>query len=343
MSTGAMTLARHIREEERKHPGATGELSILLQQLSYAAKLLSREMRRAALVGQLGLVGETNATGDAQKKLDLFGNNTVVEAFVGTGLVAAIVSEELEETRHISSGSAARYVLCIDPLDGSSNTDINGIVGTIFGVYHRPHPRPLSTRGEGPGVGPLEDVLRKGSEQVAAGYVMYGPSTLLVYTSGHGVHGFTLDHDIGEFLLSHPDIRCPSRGRAYSVNLGHEQEWHPGIRKLIRYLGEADTATHRPYSLRYTGALVADVHRCLIEGGFYCYPADAAHSAGKLRLLYECAPLALVIEQAGGRAGTGTQPILEIQPDSIHQRVPFVIGSADDVALYERFLQQGHA
>jgi len=332
MSLCAKTLARHIREEERRHPGATGELSILLEQLSYAAKILSREMRRAALVGQLGLVGETNATGDAQKKLDLFGNQTVVEAFVGTGLVAAIVSEELEETRHVSSESGARYVLCIDPLDGSSNTDINGIVGTIFGIYRRVTSGPRES---------LEDVLRKGSEQVAAGYVMYGPSTVLVYTSGHGVNGFTLDHDIGEFLLSHPDIRCPPRGHTYSVNLGHEQEWHPGIRKLIRYLGETDPATHRPYSLRYTGAMAADVHRSLIEGGYYAYPADAAHSNGKLRLLYECAPLAFVVEQAGGCASTGAPRVLDVRAESIPQRPPLVIGSAEAVALYERFHTEG--
>jgi fructose-1,6-bisphosphatase I len=255
-------------------------------------------MRRAALVGQLGLVGETNPTGDAQKKLDLFGNNTVVEAFLETGLVAAIVSEELEEAQHLSRGSSARYVLCIDPLDGSSNTDINGIVGTIFGIYQRP--AASGSRN------PLADVLRQGSEQVAAGYVMYGPSTRLVYSSGHGVHGFTLDHDLGQFLLSHRDIHCPARGHTYSVNLGHEQEWQPGIRKLIQYLCETDPTTYRPYSVRYTGALVADVHRCLVEGGFYCYPADAAHPEGKLRLLYECAPLAFVVEP-GTRLRVGRQ------------------------------------
>lgn len=330
MSTRAKTLARHIREEERGHSGATGELSILLEQLAYAAKILSREMRRAALVGQLGLVGETNATGDAQKKLDLFGNHTVVDAFVGTGLVAAIVSEELEETRHVASGSHACYVLCVDPLDGSSNTDINGIVGTIFGIYRRVTSGPHAS---------LEDVLRKGAEQVAAGYVMYGPSTLLVYSSGGAVNGFTLDHDIGEFLLSHPEIRCPARGHTYSVNLGHRHEWQPGIRKLIENLSETDAATDRPYSVRYTGALVADVHRCLTEGGFYCYPADVTHPGGKLRLLYECAPLAFVVEQAGGRASTGTERILDLRADSIHQRVPLVIGSAEEVARYEQFYQ----
>lgn len=332
MSTRAKTLARHIIEEQQKHPGAVGELSVLLEQLAFAAKILSREMRRAALVGQLGLVGEKNATGDAQKKLDVFGHATVTEAFVETGLVAAIVSEESEEAQFITGDCDARYVICIDPLDGSSNTDINSPVGTIFGIYRR------VSSGCQSGV---EDVLRCGCEQVAAGYVMYGPSTVLVYTSGRGVDGFTLDHDLGEFLLSHPNIRCPARGRAFSANLGHWREWHPSIRRLIEHLGESDPATNRPYQLRYSGALVADLHRSLLEGGFYCYPADANHDNGKLRLLYECAPLAFVVERAGGRASTGTQRILDIQAETIHQRVPLVIGSPVDVALYEQFVAQG--
>jgi fructose-1,6-bisphosphatase I len=332
MTTRAKTLARHILEEQQQHPHSTGELSILLEQVAFAAKILSREMRHAALVGELGLVGEKNATGDAQKKLDVFGNTTCVEAFVETGLVAAIVSEELEETHHITGAGDAGYAICVDPLDGSSNTDINNTVGTIFGIYRR------VTKGAHDGE---EDVLRKGSEQVAAGYVMYGPSTILVYTSGHGVNGFTLDHDIGEFLLSHPNMRCPARGRTYSANLGHLNEWHANIRRYIEYLSETDSESHRPYSLRYTGALVADVHRCLLEGGFYCYPGDAAHENGKLRLLYECAPLALVVEEAGGRASTGTQRILDVQAETIHQRVPLVIGSPVDVALYEQFMAEG--
>jgi fructose-1,6-bisphosphatase I len=332
MSTRAKTLARHIREEERKHSGATGELSILLEQVDFAAKILSREMRRAALVGQLGLIGEKNATGDAQKKLDVFGNTTVMEAFVQTGLVAAIVSEELEETEHVAGKGDAGYVICIDPLDGSSNTDINSPVGTIFGIYRR--------QSSGPRDG-LEDVLRKGSDQVAAGYVMYGPSTILVYSSGYGVNGFTLDHDIGEFLLSHPNIRCPAQGHTFSANLGHLNEWQPNIRRFIQHLLEADPASQRPYSLRYTGALIGDVHRSLLEGGFYCYPGDASHPNGKLRLLYECAPLAYVVEQAGGRASTGTERILDVQAETIHQRLPLVIGSSVEVALYERFLAHG--
>ena len=332
MSAKGMTLSRHILGWQQKYPHAVGELSMLLEQVAFAAKVLSREMRRAALVGTLGLVGEKNPTGDAQKKLDVLGNDTVVEAFAESGLVAAIVSEELDEAKHIAGGSAAKYVLCVDPLDGSSNTDINGPVGTIFGIYRR-----LTTGAHET----MRDLLRKGSEQVAAGYVMYGPSTVLVYTCGDGVHGFTLDHDLGEFLLSHENIRCPARGHYYSANLGHYHEWHPHIQQFIEYLTDHDPATHRPYSLRYTGALVADVHRSLLEGGLYFYPPDAEHKDGKLRLLYECAPLGFVVEQAGGRASTGTQRILDIQAESIHQRLPLVIGGADDVALYEKFLADG--
>jgi len=333
MSAKGTTLSRHILEWQQRHPHAVGELSMLLTQVAFAAKVLSREMRRAALVGTLGLVGEKNPTGDVQKKLDVLGNETVVEAFAESGLVAAIVSEELDEAKHMAGGSDARYVLCVDPLDGSSNTDINGPVGTIFGIYRRITIGAHET---------LRDLLRKGSEQVAAGYVMYGPSTILVYTCGDGVNGFTLDHDLGEFLLSHDNIRCPARGHYYSANLGHYHEWHPNIQQFIEYLTVHDPATHRPYSLRYTGALVADVHRSLLEGGLYFYPPDAEHKEGKLRYLYECAPLGLVVEQAGGRASTGTQRILDLQAESIHQRVPLVIGSSEDVALYETFVRDGH-
>ena len=261
-----------------------------------------------------------------------FSNEIVIEAFANTRLVAAIASEELEEVKCIACETDAQYVLCMDPLEGSSNTDINGALGTIFGIYKRKAGAPRDA---------VEDFIRKGSEQVAAGYVMYGTSTVLVYTFGHGVHGFTLDRDLGEFLLSHESIHCPPRGRTYSGNLAHYQEWHPSIQKFINYLGERDPATKRPYSLRYTGALVSDLHRSLLEGGLYFYPTDERNRDGKLRLLYECAPLAFVVEQAGGRASTGTQRILDIQVESIHQRVPFVIGSAADVTLYEKFLKDG--
>ncbi|MFO1350490.1 MAG: class 1 fructose-bisphosphatase [Gammaproteobacteria bacterium] len=330
MSTHAITLSRHILEEELRHPEMAGELSRLLMQVGYAAKILAREIGRAALVGQLGLVGDKNASGDAQKKLDVYSNDVVVDAFAETGLVAGLVSEELDEVKTLACASAkASYVLCIDPLDGSSNTDINGAVGTIFGIYRR----------QSGGCADIsQEMLRKGAEQVAAGYVMYGTSTLLVYTCGHGVHGFTLDRELGEFLLSHENIRCPARGKYYSANLGRFYDWPKPIQDYIAYLTARDPASKRPYSLRYVGALVADVHRGLLEGGIYFYPPDADHPNGKLRLLYECAPLAFVVEQAGGRASTGRERILDIQASSIHQRVPLVIGSQEDVALYEKYL-----
>jgi fructose-1,6-bisphosphatase I len=331
VNTAAITLARHVLEDEKKHPEATGEFSTLLMQIGYAAKLLAREISRAALIGKLGLVGEKNPTGDAQKKLDVYANDTVVDAFADTGLVAAIVSEEMEKVKQVEGCEEARYILCTDPLDGSSNTDINGSIGTIFGIYRR----------QKPGTDLMADVLRKGAEQVAAGYVMYSTSTVLVYACGHGVFGFTLDRDVGEFLLSHDNIRCPGRGHYYSANVARLPEWHPGLRKYVDYLNQRDPHTGRPYSLRYTGALVADVHRGLIEGGLYFYPADASHKDGKLRLVYECAPLAYLVEAAGGRASTGTQRVLEIQPEHIHQRVPFVVGSTQDVELYESFLRTG--
>jgi fructose-1,6-bisphosphatase I len=304
-----VTLYQHCLEQQRRSRHAVEELAVLLAPMAQAAKILAREIRRAALVGGLGLVGERNPTGDAQKKLDVLGNITVTEAFAGTGLVAAIVSEEMAEPLSMAGGEDAEYVLCTDPLDGSSNIDINGPVGTIFGFYQR------HTTGQGKSA---PNRLGSESQQVAAGYVMYGPSTILVYTSGNGVNGFTLDEERGEFLLSHANLRCPGQGHYYSGNLGHYHEWPPNIQRFIDYLTEHDPATHRPYSLRYTGALVADVHRSLLEGELYFYPADAEHQDGKLRLLYECASLAFVVEQAGGCASTGRLRILDIQAATIH-------------------------
>lgn len=331
MSTKAVTLSRHVLEDEKLHPEATGEFSALLIQMGYAAKLLSREISRAALIGKLGLVGEKNPTGDAQKKLDVYSNEVVIDAFVGTGLVAAIVSEEMEKVKTIEGAEDAKYILCTDPLDGSSNTDINGSIGTIFGIYRRTS---MSKN-------PATEVLRRGKDLVAAGYVMYSTSTVLVYACGHGVFGFTLDREVGEFLLSHDNIRCPGRGHYYSSNVARAPDWDPNIRKYIEYLNQQDPHTGRPYSLRYTGALVADVHRSLVEGGLYFYPADSGHKSGKLRLMYECAPLGFLVEAAGGRASTGLERVVDIQPTDIHQRVPFVVGSTQDVELYEHFLKTG--
>lgn len=330
----ATTLSRYISGEEGRSPRPEPEFPELLAQMGFTAKTITREIRRAGLVGMLGLAGERNPTGDAQKKLDVFSNEVVLDAFGETGLVAAIVSEEIDEIRVVSCSDKARYILCTDPLDGSSNTDVNGTVGTIFGIYRRSRTGSCEA---------IEQELEDAAQLVAAGYVMYGPSTILVYSRGNGVNGFTLDHDLGEFLLSHEDIRCPDRGHYFSANLARYHEWDPNVRRFVDHLIQHDPTTGRPYSLRYVGALVADFHRGLLEGGIYFYPADAAHENGKLRLLYECAPLAFVVEQAGGRAGTGRQRILEVRPESLHQRAPLVIGSRDDVALYERFFAGDNA
>jgi fructose-1,6-bisphosphatase I len=329
MSPVGLTLSRHILEEGQRRPRIAGELSTLIAQLGFAAKSLAREMRRAALVGELGLVGERNATGDAQKKLDVYSNQVVVDCFEATGLVAAVVSEELEEVHHIPTGDQGRYILCTDPLDGSSNTDINGALGTIFGFYRRERAGTAAT---------TEEILRTGAELVLAGYILYSTSTVLVYSAGHGVNGFTLDHDLGEFLLSHPDIRCPQRGKSFSANVGHVREWSQGIQDYVAHVTLPDKASGRPYSARYSGALVGDVHRILLEGGIYFYPADPSHGEGKLRLMYECNPLGFVAEQAGGAASTGQGRVLDLKPKAVHQRIPFAIGSADDVALFERFV-----
>jgi fructose-1,6-bisphosphatase I len=328
------TLTEHLDGGLRPVGSDGPELSRLLEALAVAAQGLAREVRRAALTGNTGMTGNRNVTGDVQKKLDVIGNEIVLEAIVPTGLVAAVVSEELPDARILARDG--RYVLCTDPLDGSSNTDINGTVGTIFGVCRR------ATSGP---VGPA-DLLRPGAEQVLAGYVMYGPATLLVYTAGRGTHGFTFDAERGAFVSTHPDLRCPPRGPYYSANLARSAEWAPGTRRFVESLTAAPAASAaggRSWSLRYTGALVADLHRSLVEGGVYFYPADAKNKSGKLRLLYECAPLAFVTEQAGGAASTGARRMLDVRPDSIHQRSPLVIGSAEDVALYERFADERSA
>ncbi len=335
--TDGVTLTRYLLSEQAEHPQTEPEFWTLIAQMAYVAKVIARETRRAALVGRLGLVGERNPTGDTQKKLDLFANEATLSAFHRSGLVAAIVSEEMDEPKDTLSGSAARYILCIDPLDGSSNTDTNGSVGTIFGFFRR------SCQGRSSSI---ETELREGTTLAASGYVLYGPSTVFVYTRGRTVTGFTLDHDLGEFLLSHDALQCPRRGQTYSANLGRQREWDAGIQRFVAHLGEHDPATGRPYSLRYSGALVADLHRTLIEGGIYFYPPDASHKDGKLRLLYEGAPLAQIVETAGGRASTGRQRIAEITPTSLHQRVPVVLGSREDVQRYERFAagqDEGHS
>ena len=330
MTTGT-TLGRHLAAEEQWRKDAGGELSALIEPVALAGKRLAHAIDRAALAGSLGLAGDENATGDAQKKLDVIGNEIVMDAFAGSALVAGVASEELDEAVAMSASDDARYLLCTDPLDGSSNTDVNAPLGTIFGILRR----------RGSGALSADEFLQPGSELVAAGYVLYGASTVLVYTVGSGVHGFTLDREAGEFLLSHEDIRCPEQGTVYSANVGRHKDWEPGVRKFLDHVTDRDRASGRPHSLRYSGALVADLHRCLLDGGVYFYPADPGSPNGKLRLLYECAPLACVAEQAGGAASTGRGRLLDVAPESIHQRTPVAIGSAGNVSLYERFLAEG--
>lgn len=330
MGSRPATLTRHLAEESLRL--SSGELSFLLTEISLAAKVISREVNRAALVGKLGYTGEMNVQGEQVKKLDVWSNEVFASALEESRLVCAMVSEEMEQPLHIDGNCAGgRYVVCFDPVDGSSNLDINGAVGTIFSILHR--------RVQGRDH-VAADALQKGREQVAAGYVMYGTSTVLVYAAGSGVCGFTLDQTIGEFIRSHDDIRIPRSGKTYSVNQGNYHRWPQPARRAVDYLSAPDKATGRPYTQRYVGAMVADVHRTLLEGGVFMYPADAEEgkrATGKLRLLYEASPMSYVVEQAGGRASTGTEQILDIQPSEYHQRVPLIIGSADEVALVEEF------
>lgn len=298
---------------------AAADLTVLVGALAGAGKIIARGLGRAALAGQLGATGDTNVQGEKVNKLDVWANDVVVRALGETGLVSALVSEEMAEPLR-PANARGRYVVCFDPIDGSSNLDVNGTVGTIFSIR--------------PGVEPTQ----AGTAQAAAGYIMYGPSTLMLLTTGDGVDGFTLDPTLGEFVRSHHRIRIPARGRIYSVNEGNFSKWAPGVQRYIEYLRGADVATGRPYTARYVGSLVADVHRTLLEGGIYLYPADTGKSEGKLRLQYEAAPMGMLAEQAGGKASTGRERIMTIQPAALHQRVPLLIGSTEDVTLGEDFI-----
>jgi fructose-1,6-bisphosphatase I len=325
-----ITVQQHILDEERLHPEASGDFTALLTTLTLAAKVISREVRRAGLAKILGNTGDINATGDAVTKLDVFSQETMCRVMGHNGHLCVMASEESEDIIPIPSGSKrGKYVLMFDPLDGSSNIDANATIGTIFSIHRR------VTRG--PEDGALEDCLQKGSQQVAAGYFVYGSSTMMVYTTGNGVHGFTLDPSLGEFLLSHENIKIPRRGKIYSINEGNMSSWDAGTRRYIDYVKEHNKERGHPYSLRYIGSLVADFHRNLLKGGIFLYPGPK----GKLRLLYEASPLAVVVEQAGGAASTGAERILDIQPTSLHQKVPLIIGSREDVEEYNRFFKEG--
>ncbi len=333
--TTVKTIERFILDQERQHPQATGELSNLLYDICLAAKVIAAEIRRAGLVGVLGSAGRTNVQGEEQQKLDVFANETIKSAMLHTGRVCVMASEEDANIIPIPKEyPAGKYVAVFDPLDGSSNIDCNSSVGTIFSLYRR-----VSREGRGT----VEDVLQPGNAQVAAGYVMYGSSTMLVYTTGDGVHGFTLDPTIGEFLLSHRCITMPEVGQYYSVNESNYTRWSAGIRAAVRgFKGDMPERIARKNS-RYIGSFVADFHRNLVNGGIFLYPADAKNPQGKLRLLYEACPMALLAEQAGGLATNGQERILDLEPTDLHQRTPLVIGSRKDVEFVRDMLSEAPA
>jgi len=326
-----LTLSRFLIEGQAGHREATGEFSILLTQIGLVGKLIARDLRRAGLLNILGTTGETNVQGETVKKLDQIANDTFVRTFEHGGLVSMLASEEMEKPLPLSQHwPKAKYMLLFDPLDGSSNTDVNMPLGAIFSVLKHDATTPPAAEAQ---------LLRKGTEQVAAGYLLYGASTMLVFTIGQGVYGFTLEPSIGEYILSHERISIPQRGAVYAVNEGNYHKWPAGTQQYLDRLKKIDKAAGRPYSGRYSGCLVADVHRMLLGGGIYLYPGEKEKPEGKLRLLYEANPLALVVEQAGGRASTGTARILDVQPGSLHQRVPLLIGSLKDVEEAEACIQ----
>jgi len=333
---GLVTIERHIIEAEREFPEATGAFSNILYDLAFSAKMIAREVRRAGLADVLGVTGEVNVQGEEVRKLDEFANEVIFKALDHTGHLCGMASEEVEDFIPIPDRfPTGNYCVLFDPLDGSSNIDANVSVGTIFSVH-----RKVSDHARGC----VEDCLQPGTKQVAAGYIVYGSSTMLVYTTGNGVHGFTLEPSIGEFLLSHPNIRIPSPGqRIYSVNEGNYARWSEEQRRLVDHLKNADGDNPKPFSARYIGSLVADFHRNLLYGGMFMYPADAKCPQGKLRLLYEAAPLAMIAEHAGGRASTGEQRIMEIVPRDLHERTPLFIGTSEYVEMAERFLAGSEA
>ena len=334
LPTGPLqTIERHILEQQKFYPEATGTLTGLLYDLALAGKIISSHIQRAGLAEILGATGDENVQGEEVQKLDEFAQRTIYRLNDHTGRLACMGSEEEPDIIPIPERfPQGKYVLLFDPLDGSSNIDSNVSVGTIFSIYRR-----VTTAGPGT----QEDVLQAGSKIVAAGYIIYGSSTMLVYSTGYGVHGFTLDPMIGEFLLSHPDIRIPEKPKYYSVNQSNEIYWSDGVQRFTRYVQGMDNG-FKGLSARYIGSMVADFHRNLLQGGIFYYPADLKDPkkpSGKLRLLYECVPLAFVAENAGGYASDGHQRILDIQPQALHQRVPLFIGNRTLVAKAEEFIR----
>ncbi len=329
------TLNEFIIEKQAEFPFAKGELTRLLHHVGIAAKIVHKKVNKAGLVDIIGEVGSVNIQGEDQKKLDVFADEQFIAALQACGECCGIGSEENEGTMAFEDelSKEGNYIFLMDPLDGSSNIDVNVSIGTIFSIYRR-----ISQRGTMP---TDEDFLQPGNKQVAAGYIIYGSSTMMVYTTGRGVNGFTLDTSIGEFCLSHPKIQTPENGKIYSLNEGNYVHFPDGVKKYIKYCQEKDIATKRPYSSRYIGSLVADFHRNLLKGGIFIYPETAKSPTGKLRLLYECNPIAFIAERAGGKASNGFQRILDIKPTELHQRVPFYTGSKEMVEKAEEFLREG--
>jgi fructose-1,6-bisphosphatase I len=327
-----ITLDRYLRTGQRIEPG----LIVTLEQVARAVKRISGELGRAALKDELGYSGAVNVHGEEVEKLDTWSNNVFLHTFAEDGPVCTLISEEMDDPRHLKSHCKTdSYALCFDPLDGSSNVDVNGALGTIFAVYRR-----KAGHGEA-----IDDVLAPGTEQIAAGYALYGPATMLVWTVGDGVHAFVLDHPTGKFLLWREKIKMPKRGKTYAVNQGNASRWHPGARALLeRLTGPKEEGGG--YSLRYCGAFVGDFHRCLLLGGIFFYPGEmnagaGKRTAGKLRLMYEVAPLSMLAEQAGGAGSIGHGRALDFVPCKIHERVPVYIGSVEEVALAEQLKPEG--
>lgn len=334
MIGGVTTLGQFIIQKQADFPYAKGELSRLLRDIGIAAKIVNREINKAGLADILGEAGTVNVQGESQKKLDIYANEQFISALESGGECCMVASEENEEVVLLNSkfSKNAKYVVAIDPLDGSSNIEVNVAVGTTFSIYRR-----KTSTEESAGI---EDILQKGTEQVAAGYIVYGSSTMLVYTTGKGVNGFTLDPSIGEFCLSHPNMTIPEDGTIYSINEGNYVHFPEGVKKYIKYCQVHDKETKRPYTSRYIGSMVADLHRNLIRGGIFIYPTTASSPKGKLRLVYECNPLAFIIEQAGGRATNGFQRILDLDVTEVHQRSCIFIGSKNMVLKAEEMMRE---
>ena len=333
MTNKNQTLGEFIIENQKAFPYSTGELSKLINAIRLAAKVVNYEVNKAGLIDILGSSGDINAQGEDQQKLDVLANEKFIQSLTKREIVCGIASEEEDDFVVINSqdnNHQNKYVVLFDPLDGSSNIDVNVSVGSIFSIYRRITPigTPVS----------MEDFLQPGRQQVAAGYIIYGTSTMLVYTTGYGVNGFTLNPAIGTFYLSHPNMQYPKDGRIYSVNEGNYVHFPEGVKKYIKYCQEEKE--DRPYTSRYIGSLVSDFHRNMIKGGIFIYPKSSISNNGKLRLLYECNPMAFIAEQAGGSASDGSQPILDIKPSELHQRVPFFCGSENMVAKAEEFISQ---